>query len=218
MKVHASGPVSCPRVPVVMSASNENCNLTHVQGARNGLALAPPAMVCVLVPTRNEAGNVGPLLARLEPVMAGIDGEVLFVDDSDDQTPAVVAAAAETSAVRVRLVHRAGGERLGGLGGAVQAGLAAVTAPWTVVMDGDLQHPPEQVPDLIAAAERGADLVVATRYHGNGSAAGLSSWFRGSGFPRRCRGRSAAVPAHSGRCQRSNERVFRGPHRGGRSW
>jgi dolichol-phosphate mannosyltransferase len=135
--------------------------------------------VCVLVPTRNEAGNVARLLARLGPVLAGLGGEVLFVDDSDDQTPAAVAAAARASAVPVRLLHRPCGERGGGLGGAVQAGLAAVTARWTVVMDGDLQHPPERVPGLVAAAERGADLVVATRYSGNGSAAGLSSWFRG---------------------------------------
>ena len=135
--------------------------------------------VCVLVPTRNEAGNVGPLLARLGPVLAGLGGEVLFVDDSDDHTPAAVAAAASAAAVPVRLLHRAPADRTGGLGGAVQEGLAAATAAWTVVMDGDLQHPPERVPDLIAAAERGADLVVATRYAGEGSARGLSSRFRG---------------------------------------
>ena len=133
----------------------------------------------MLVPTRNEAGNVGPLVARLGPVLAGLGGEVLFVDDSDDHTPAAVAAAASAAAVPVRLLHRARAERTGGLGGAVQEGLAAATARWTVVMDGDLQHPPERVPDLIAAAERGADLVVATRYAAEGSAGGLSSRFRG---------------------------------------
>ena len=135
--------------------------------------------VCVLVPTRNEAGNVGPLLTRLGPVLAGLGGEVLFVDDSDDCTPAAVAAAAGAAAVPVRLLHRPPAGRTGGLGGAVQAGLAAVTAAWTVVMDGDLQHPPERIPDLTAAAGRGADLVVATRYAGQGSAGGLSSRFRG---------------------------------------
>jgi dolichol-phosphate mannosyltransferase len=179
MRVQASGSVSWPRVPAVMPALTEARNLPHVLGAGDGPPLAAPALVCVLVPTRNEAGNVAPLLARLGPVLAGIGGEVLFVDDSDDQTPAVVAVAAKTCAVPVRLLHRARGERLGGLGGAVQSGLAAVTAPWTVVMDGDLQHPPEQVPDLITAIEQGADLVIATRYHGNGSGAGLSSRFRG---------------------------------------
>ena len=134
---------------------------------------------CVLVPTRNEAGNVGPLLARLGPVLAGLGGEVLFVDDSDDHTPAAVAAAASAAAVPVRLLHRAPAERTGGLGGAVQQGLAAATARWTVVMDGDLQHPPERVADLIAAAGRAADLVVATRYAAEGSADGLASRFRG---------------------------------------
>jgi dolichol-phosphate mannosyltransferase len=142
-----------------------------------GLDRAP--RVCVLVPTRNEAGNVGPLLTRLGPVLAGLGGEVLFVDDSDDHTPAAVAAAASAAAIPVRLLHRARGERTDGLGGAVQEGLAAATGRWIVVMDGDLQHPPERVPDLIAAAERGADLVVATRYAGQGSAGGLSSRFRG---------------------------------------
>jgi len=171
--------VSRPLVSVIMPTLNEAGNLSYAQGAGDGLPLAPSAMVCVLVPTRNEAGNVGPLLGRLGPVLASMGGEVLFVDDSDDQTPAVVAAAAKTNAVPIRVLYRACGERLGGLGGAVKSGLAAVTAPWAVVMDGDLQHPPEHVPERIAAAERGADLVVATRYGGNGSSAGLSSRFRG---------------------------------------
>jgi hypothetical protein len=60
----------------------------------------------------------------------------------------------------------------------VQAGMVAVTAPWTVVMDGDLQHPPERVASLAAAAWDGADLVVASRYRSNGCARGLSSRFR----------------------------------------
>jgi glycosyltransferase involved in cell wall biosynthesis len=81
----------------------------------------------------------------------------------------------------MRMLHRAPKERLGGLGGAVQVGLATVTAPWTVVMDGDLQHPPERVADLLAAAEGGADLVVASRYRRNGSARGLSSRARSVG-------------------------------------
>lgn len=137
-----------------------------------------PPRVCVLVPTRNEADNVAALLGRLVPVLARIGGEVLFVDDSDDGTALAVTAAARAAEVPVRLLHRPPGMRPGGLGGAVQAGLGSVTAPWTVVMDADLQHPPEQVADLIAATEHGADLVVASRYCGDGSAAGLSSRFR----------------------------------------
>ena len=134
--------------------------------------------VCVLVPTRNEAGNVLPLLTRLDPVLSCLGGEVLFVDDSDDETPKVVEAAARRVGVPVRLVHRPPEKRVGGLGGAVQTGLALTAACWTVVMDGDLQHPPEDVPRLVAAGESGADLVVASRYCSGGSADGLSSGFR----------------------------------------
>jgi len=75
-------------------------------------------------------------------VLAGLAGEVLFIDDSDDHTAAAVAAAARAAAIPVRPLHRPPAERTGGLGGAVQEGLAAVTAARAVVMDGDLQHPP----------------------------------------------------------------------------
>jgi hypothetical protein len=85
MRILASEPASWPHASVI-PASNEPRKLPHVLSAGDGLQLAPPAMVCVLVPTRNEADNVVPLLDRLEPVLAGMGGEVLFVDDSDDFT------------------------------------------------------------------------------------------------------------------------------------
>src|SRR5262249_35697745 len=78
------------------------------------------------------------------------------------------------AAVPVRLLHRAPGERTGGLGGAVREGLAA-GARWTGGMDGDLQHPPERVPGLVAAAERGAGPGVATRDARAGGARGGSA-------------------------------------------
>ena len=58
-------------------------------------------------------------------------------------------------------------------------GLREASAPWIVVMDADLQHPPALVPDLIRAGERAeADLVVGSRYAGGGSRAGLDGGFR----------------------------------------
>ncbi|MGZ6793764.1 MAG: glycosyltransferase, partial [Mycobacteriales bacterium] len=50
----------------------------------------PVRRVTVLVPTRNEAANVAPLVDRLALALRGVDAEVLFVDDSDDDTPAEV--------------------------------------------------------------------------------------------------------------------------------
>ncbi len=134
----------------------------------------------VVVPTRNEGGNVRELVRRLEAAFAEQDAEVLFVDDSSDDTPAVIEQVSREQAGRslaVRLLHRPEGARLGGLAGAVTAGIAASTASCIVVMDGDLQHPPELAP-VLCAGLADAELVVASRYCGEGDASGLSSSWR----------------------------------------
>jgi dolichol-phosphate mannosyltransferase len=132
--------------------------------------------VSVLVPTRNEAPNVEPLLRRLDVALRGVTAEVIFVDDSDDETPATIERAGAGVRPDVRVHHRPAGERPGGLGGAVTEGLRLCRADHAVVIDGDLQHPPERIPDLLAAArEQAADFVVGSRYVAGGSAPGLSS-------------------------------------------
>jgi len=156
----------------------------------------------VIVPTRDEAQNVAPLIGRLSRAVDGLSLQVIFVDDSSDDTPARVSATAATSTIPVRLIHRARTDRVGGLGSAVLVGLRAAVeagAAWAVVMDGDLQHPPELVAQLVKAGRAGgADLVVASRYAGAGSAAGLSDVSRAvvsggatrlsrAAFPRRLR-------------------------------
>jgi dolichol-phosphate mannosyltransferase len=156
----------------------------------------------ILVPTRNEAANVEELLRRISTALAGISCEVLFIDDSDDDTPAAIQAVAASGGaahLRVALLARRGDQRWGGLGGAVVDGLRAARSPWACVMDADLQHPPEVVPALVAKADReGADLVIASRHCDQGRAAGLNAGrtviSRGSTiaartlFPRRLRG------------------------------
>jgi len=142
--------------------------------------------VTVVVPTYNEGPNVAELVRRLAAAL-GPDGEgrrvapggveVLFVDDSKDDTPAVIEQVAATAALPVRMIHREVPD--GGLSGAVVAGLRAATGERVVVMDGDLQHPPEMVPVLLATArETGADVVVASRYTGRGDAGGLDGRYR----------------------------------------
>jgi dolichol-phosphate mannosyltransferase len=128
----------------------------------------------VIVPTRNESANVVELLRRLVPVLPP-GSEVLFVDDSDDDTVAVAEAAAVGLPVAVRVHHREPDDRGDGLGGAVRAGLRQANRDWCVVMDADLQHPPELVPDLVRAGEEsGSQLVVASRYGGEGDASSFS--------------------------------------------
>ncbi|MCH0541095.1 glycosyltransferase family 2 protein [Streptomyces sp. MUM 203J] len=141
-------------------------------------ATAAPAAVSVVVPTRNEAGNIRELLNRIARVLPEHSPhEVLFVDDSTDDTPDVVRSAAHDHPFPIRLLHRDRPD--GGLGGAVVEGLRAATGDWVVVMDGDLQHPPELVPHLVGRGrEDGADLVVASRYARGGSRAGLAGGYR----------------------------------------
>ena len=129
-----------------------------------------PFALSVVVPTRNEAGNIEPLVRRLEQILPDRPLEIIFVDDSSDETPFVVETVSLDSTREVRLLHRPEGEREGGLGGAVQAGMRMARAPWICVMDGDLQHPPEVIPQLLQRSrETGADLVVASRYAGDGT-------------------------------------------------
>ncbi|WP_409331177.1 glycosyltransferase [Trujillonella humicola] len=132
----------------------------------------------VVVPTFNERGNVAELVRRLDEALQGRDAEILFVDDSDDDTADVVHRVAGSSTLPVRLLHRERGARDGGLAGAVAAGLAAARGDHVVVMDGDLQHPPELVPLLRDTVGDDVDMVVASRYVGAGDSSGLSSSWR----------------------------------------
>ncbi len=131
----------------------------------------------VIVPTRDEKDSIELLLARLGPAVAPLGAELIVVDDSDDETPDVLAEVAGTCPVPVRLLHRPPGSRKGGLGGAVIAGARHARGEWVLVMDADLQHPPEAAAVLASTAMRhDCDIVVGTRYAGGRSAAdGLSS-------------------------------------------
>lgn len=134
------------------------------------VGLLPP--VSVIIPTRNEAENIHPLLQRLLPQLP-VGSEVIFVDDSNDDTPQRIQVAALQYPI-IRLLHRPPGARSGGLGGAVLDGLQISRCDWVAVMDADLQHPPELLPRLVAAGHlHQAEIVIASRYRENGQAHGL---------------------------------------------
>jgi dolichol-phosphate mannosyltransferase len=131
----------------------------------------------VIIPTFNEAGNVAMLVEQLGDELKGVNADILFVDDSTDNTPDVIRTVAETAPLPVRVLHR--GLATGQLGGAVVDGIKATDSDWVIVMDGDLQHPPATVPLLYHEAVTGSsDIVIATRYTADGDADGLGSAFR----------------------------------------
>ena len=125
-----------------------------------------PALALV-IPTLREARNIRPLMGRVRAALdpSGIAYEVIVVDDdSRDGIDEIVAELASEDP-RIRLIVRTS-ER--GLAGAVLRGWAESDANLLAVMDADLQHPPELLPKLWAELDRGADLVVGSRYASGG--------------------------------------------------
>ncbi|WP_348649015.1 glycosyltransferase family 2 protein [Rhizobium sp. P38BS-XIX] len=143
--------------------------------ARDGdsaVSFSPPAQragleLSVVVPTFNERENVIPLVERLRKALAGISWEVIFVDDdSTDRTVDVVRdLSINDPRIRaIRRVHRRG------LAGACLEGILSTSAPIVAVMDADLQHDETRLATMLSMMRGGrTDLVVATRYSGDGS-------------------------------------------------
>jgi glycosyltransferase involved in cell wall biosynthesis len=119
----------------------------------------------IVIPTKREAQCILPLLDRIKQATQGADIQVIFVDDSDDETPDVITKAKEQFNFDIKLIARPPDERIGGLGGAVVAGIQAARAPWVVVMDADLQHPPALIPQMLdMAIDTQADAIICSRF------------------------------------------------------
>jgi dolichol-phosphate mannosyltransferase len=118
--------------------------------------------VLVLVPTYNERDNL-PILVGGLMAISGVTVMVLD-DQSPDGTGAIADALAEQHPGRIQVIHRAPPR---GLGVSYLEGFRkAIAGDAEVVcqMDADLSHDPKYLPDLIAMASAGADLVIGSRY------------------------------------------------------
>ena len=133
----------------------------------------PPPLpaVSIIVPTYREAPNISPLVERAFAAVAqsGREAEMILVDDnSQDGTEAIVEELRSKHPVRL-IVRRS--QR--GLSSAVLAGFREAKYDRFVVLDADLQHPPEMIPALLDRLdEDDCDFVIGTRYSGEGAIAG----------------------------------------------
>ena len=116
------------------------------------------------------------LAARLGEVLKDFSAEIVFVDDSDDDTPEVLSrlAAKAPKGTLITVIHRPEDRRTG-LGSAAVEGMKAAQAELLAVMDGDLQHPPELLRQMLPLLDKDdLDIVIASRYAHGGSPRGLS--------------------------------------------
>ena len=112
--------------------------------------------ISVIVPLFNEEENMSILQSELKAALDGIDHEMIFVDDgSIDRTLEQIETAPNVRVIRF--------EKNTGQSAAIYAGLQAAHGAITVLIDGDLQNDPTDIPRLLAEIDRGADLVCGYR-------------------------------------------------------
>ena len=117
---------------------------------------ASSPQVSVIVPLFNEEENVPILQAELRAALKAIDHEFIFVDDgSADHTVERIEPAPNLRVIRF--------EKNAGQSAAMYAGLQAARGAIVVLIDGDLQNDPADIPKLIDEISRGADLVCGYR-------------------------------------------------------
>ena len=112
--------------------------------------------ISVVVPLFNEEESISILQTELRTALSGLDYEILFVDDgSADRTAERIEAAPNIRLIRF--------EKNAGQSAAIYAGLVATRGATVVIIDGDLQNDPADIPRLLAEITNGADLVCGYR-------------------------------------------------------
>ncbi len=108
--------------------------------------------VSVVVPVRNEAGNIAPLVEEIAAALAGRAFEIVYVNDgSTDATTAELVALARTRSYLRQVKHTVSC----GQSAAIRTGVAAARGGLIVTLDGDGQNDPKFLPVLIDALQQG---------------------------------------------------------------
>ncbi len=129
--------------------------------------------IVVIIPTYNEAKGTLKMieaLAKIIPTVKEHDLQVLYVDDSSPDGTAEIIKNLQS---KYKWLHLLVNPKKDGLGAAYAAAMAfaikEMSADWLMEFDGDFQHPPIDIPRLIAEINNGYDYIIASRYIPGGS-------------------------------------------------
>jgi len=141
--------------------------------------------ISIIIPTYNERDNIIPLVKRIDYALSNYDYEIVFIDDNSGDGTAELAAALSPR-YPVKVIVR---KNKRGLASAVVDGISHVAGQIIGVMDADLQHPPEVIPNLLREIKDGKDIAIASRYVKEGQCQGWE-------LIRRIMSKGAVVLAH----------------------
>jgi dolichol-phosphate mannosyltransferase len=156
-----TGDLQVPRSPVSQFFERADIETTH------------PLRLSLIVPTYNEGGNIEKIVRQLtqllDPVLPN-NYELIVVDDDSPDLTWQLAQALIPEFPCLRVMRR---QQERGLSTAVVRGWQVAEGEMLGVIDGDLQHPPETLLQLLSRMDDGADLAVASRHVAGG---GVSTW------------------------------------------
>jgi dolichol-phosphate mannosyltransferase len=117
------------------------------------LSTETPVAVSIVVPVRNEAGNITPLIVEIAAALDGLwSYEIIYVNDGSTDDTAARLAEEMARRPNLRVLRH---ERSTGQSAAVRSGIRAARGAMVATLDGDGQNNPAFLPDLIAALEKG---------------------------------------------------------------
>jgi len=120
-------------------------------------------LLSVVVPVRNEAENIAPLIQEIEQALAGtVDYEIVYVNDGSTDDTANRLTEVKSQSTKLRVIQHA---KSCGQSTALRTGIKAAKGDWVVTLDGDGQNDPADIKVLIAALKQGVDLVGGNRRH-----------------------------------------------------
>ena len=126
--------------------------------------------ISVVVPVRNEQGNVARLIAEIDAALKHMTHEIIYVDDGSTDDTHNQLKALQTQFTQLKIVRHA---HSCGQSTAVRTGVKAAYYAWVATLDGDGQNDPADIPKLMAAITDGIDLV-----GGNRRASRRDTWIK----------------------------------------